>query len=39
MSSEIYGESEQVFPALLAGFDRSARRGEVAMTVMLSNAC
>jgi uncharacterized protein YqgV (UPF0045/DUF77 family) len=39
MSTLVSGESERVFAALRAGFERAATAGPVAMAVTVSNAC
>jgi uncharacterized protein YqgV (UPF0045/DUF77 family) len=39
MSTVVKGEAEKVFPALQAGFLRSAEYGPLSMVMILSNAC
>jgi len=39
MSTLVWGEGQAVFAALQEAFHRAAERGDVVMTVTLSNAC
>ena len=39
MSTLVWGDDEEVFAALQAGFRRAAERGGTVMVVTLSNAC
>jgi uncharacterized protein YqgV (UPF0045/DUF77 family) len=39
MSTLVWGEEQAVFDALLEAFHAAAERGDVVMTVTLSNAC